>query len=336
MRKNTLLLRHWSLGLIGLSITLLLSNCALIRGGATVRPDADQARVFFQEPTNGATVTNPVVVAMGAENFQIEDGGVVHRGAGHFALLIDTDCLPPQTVINEDAQHLLLHLSQSVVLVHLSLGEHQLCLQGVDGLDKTLEGRQLRQVMTVTVAATANEREFAAKWLVYQADSGYAIRYPLATYSVRQGSTSSPEVFYPGVQVLVPNDSFNYREPRATTYQLSIAVSVNSHHLSLNQPEQLLASGQLLAFEPALLQGKTIQHITLGGEPALRVADLAVGPVGITTLIVTIQHDRVCELLVEPAQRFSNQADLAPVAENSAENAQLIEQMIATFQFAGG
>lgn len=295
-----------------------------------------EARVFFLEPTHDATVTSPLVVAMDAENFQIEDSGVLHEGAGHFALLIDTSCLPPQTVINEDAQHLLLRLSQSAIVLRLPLGRHQLCLQAVDGFDKTLAGDQMSQVITVLVTATSNNRGLAAQWLVYQADSGYAIRYPLASYSVRRGITPSPEVFYPGVQVLAPNDAFTYREPRATTYQLSIAVSANSRQLSLDKPAELLASGQLLAFDPALLKDRTIQDITLGGEPALRVDDLAVGPTSITTLIVTIHHDRIYELLVEPYPLFSNQADMAQTEASSAKNAELIEQMIATFQFAGG
>ena len=59
------------------------------------------ARIFFVEPANGATVTSPVKIVFGAENFIIEKRveGVINPGAGHHHIGLDTQCLPPGEII---------------------------------------------------------------------------------------------------------------------------------------------------------------------------------------------------------------------------------------------
>jgi hypothetical protein len=59
------------------------------------------ARIFFVEPANGATVTSPVHIVFGAENFTIEPrgDGAIHPGAGHHHIGLDTKCLPPGEII---------------------------------------------------------------------------------------------------------------------------------------------------------------------------------------------------------------------------------------------
>lgn len=171
-------------------------------------------------------------------------------------------------------------------------------------------------------------------WQTYRADSGYEIQYPLATYSMRDG-LSGPDVLYPGVKVVEPNDSFYYQEPRAQTYRLSIAVSENRDGLTLDDAEQLLARSQLLAYDPALLAEATIEAYTLDGTPAVRVNDLAAGPNGIATQIVALNGPFVYELLAEPHFLTGNQAAPWVQPAPSPDNRQLLDAIIDTFRFTG-
>lgn len=179
-------------------------------------------------------------------------------------------------------------------------------------------------------ASTASAE--AGAWQRYQADSGYHIDYPLAFYSLRAGQ-SGPNVLFPGVRVVEPNDAFTYRERNQTVYKLSIAVTANEQGLSLDEPAALLANSALIAYDPALLADYTMQPIELGGVPALRVDDLPVGPAGITTQIVALHGDLIYELLVEPHVLTTNQAEPFVAGAASAANRTLIEQMIGTFGF---
>ena len=177
---------------------------------------------------------------------------------------------------------------------------------------------------------TAGENTGA--WQRYQADSGYHIDYPLAFYSLRAGQ-SGPNVLFPGVRVVEPNDAFTYQDRNQAVYKLSIAVTANEQGLSLDEPAALLANSALIAYDPALLADYTIQPIELGGVPALRVDDLPVGPAGITTQIVALHGDLLYELLVEPHVLTTNQAEPFVAGAASAANRTLIEQVIGTFGF---
>ena len=170
-------------------------------------------------------------------------------------------------------------------------------------------------------------------WKTFKADSGYTISYPLELYSIRNG-LSGPDVFFPGVKVLEPNDSFYYQEPRAVTYKISIAVRDNPQNLSLDDPESLLAQSAIIAYDPKSLTGHSIQQITLDGVNALRVDDLPAGPAGITTQIVAIRNNRIYEVLVEPQQLTGNQAEPFQTGEVVASNREWIDRIIATFKFS--
>jgi len=170
----------------------------------------------------------------------------------------------------------------------------------------------------------------ASVWQAFKADSGYEIRYPLEQYSIRN-APSSPEVLYPGVKVIEPNDSFYYLEPRAVTYKISIAVTENQQNLSL---EQLLANGAILQYDPGLLAGHDIREVSLDGQKAFRVDDLEAGPASVTAQIIAIRDSRIYEILVEPHQIVGNQAVPFQVGEASPQNKDLFEAILATFKFS--
>ena len=125
-----------------LLILTLLAACA---------PASSGPRVYFIEPKDGATVTSPVHVQMGAENFTVEPAGEVKAGAGHLHIMVDTDCMPVGQVIPKDETHLHYGKAQTEADLELTPGAHRLCLQAADGAHTALAGESLTQVINITV-----------------------------------------------------------------------------------------------------------------------------------------------------------------------------------------
>jgi hypothetical protein len=98
-------------------------------------------RIFFVEPEMGATVTSPVHIVFGAENFTIEPRGEgeVHHGAGHHHIGIDTQCLPAGVVIPEAAPWVHFGDGSTQIDVQLPPGEHHLVAQAGDGEHRTID-----------------------------------------------------------------------------------------------------------------------------------------------------------------------------------------------------
>ena len=98
------------------------------------------ARIFFVEPANGATVTSPVKIVFGAENFIIEKRveGVINPGAGHHHIGLDTQCLPPGEIIPTAAPWVHFGDGSSTIEFQLPPGEHHLVAQVGDGEHRTL------------------------------------------------------------------------------------------------------------------------------------------------------------------------------------------------------
>ncbi|HWR20908.1 MAG TPA: DUF4399 domain-containing protein [Verrucomicrobiae bacterium] len=131
-----------------LTLVLLLLVAGL---SACAASDAGQARVFFTSPSDGATVTSPVKVAMGAENFIVEPAGTVRAGAGHLHIMVDANCVPAGQVVPFDAAHLHYGKGQLEAELALSPGTHTLCLQAADGAHIALAGAGMTQTITLTV-----------------------------------------------------------------------------------------------------------------------------------------------------------------------------------------
>ncbi len=119
---------------------------------ATAAETESDASVRFIEPTNDATVTNPVHVTIGVDGLTVEPSGEIHEGAGHLHILVDTGFIEPGTVIPSDDAHL--HLGDGSLERELTLtpGEHVLRLQFADGAHTALDGEQYHAEITVTVS----------------------------------------------------------------------------------------------------------------------------------------------------------------------------------------
>ncbi len=99
-----------------------------------------EVRVFFIEPSGGATLGNPVTLKMGVENFVIEAAGQVVNRAGHYHILIDVPCIEAGQTIPRDEQRLHMGVGQTEFeLDDLPAGEHAICLQLGNGFHRALE-----------------------------------------------------------------------------------------------------------------------------------------------------------------------------------------------------
>lgn len=107
---------------------------------------AKRPRTFFIEPKNGATVTSPVHLKFGVENFEISpvppgELTTARPGKGHYHVGIDESCLAPGTVIVKGTPSWV-HFGdgKDVFDVQLTPGKHTLALDLGDDLHKTLPG----------------------------------------------------------------------------------------------------------------------------------------------------------------------------------------------------
>ncbi len=109
--------------------------------------------VFFVAPEDGATVTSPVLLRFGAENFTIEPVGEgdIHEGMGHFHIAVNAPCLEPGIVIPTADPWIHFGDGSAEIEMQLPIGEATLCLQIGDGEHRTLGGEGLSSVITLNV-----------------------------------------------------------------------------------------------------------------------------------------------------------------------------------------
>ena len=111
---------------------------------------AAQERVFFIEPKDGATVTNPVQMKFGLEGMTIADAGMMKDGTGHHHVLVDSGPLPKGEIIPMDDKSLHFGKGQTQAEITLPPGEHTLTLQFGDGAHRSY-GPQMSQTIKVRV-----------------------------------------------------------------------------------------------------------------------------------------------------------------------------------------
>lgn len=110
--------------------------------------------IYFADLNDGDTVTSPLRLTLGADNFTIEPvgDGAIHEGAGHFHVGVGEHCLPPGTVIPPGTPNWI-HFGDgsSVIEIQLDPGMHHLSLQAGDGEHRTLDAPGLCQMVTIEV-----------------------------------------------------------------------------------------------------------------------------------------------------------------------------------------
>jgi hypothetical protein len=104
-----------------------------------------KGRVFFIEPKNGATVTSPVRLVFGIQDYEISavPPGTVETarpGVGHHHIGVNTTCLPPGTEIPKASPWVHFGDGKNQIDMQLPPGRHTLVLEIGDDLHKTQPG----------------------------------------------------------------------------------------------------------------------------------------------------------------------------------------------------
>jgi hypothetical protein len=111
-------------------------------------PTPPARRVFFVEPTDGATVKSPVKLRFGLEGYELAPvpketitAEQVRQGMGHHHVGVEMDCLPAGTeIVKGTPSWVHFGTGATEMDIQLTPGKHKLTLQLGDDLHRTLEG----------------------------------------------------------------------------------------------------------------------------------------------------------------------------------------------------
>ena len=257
-----------ALAVLGGCVLALASACG---GGQPSEPEATQEpeepreeRVFFIEPADGAEVTSPFLVKMGAEGLTVRSpfGFQVQRGYGHHHLFIDDTQMAvrkrvhpteswstDERTIAHDSTHLHFHEEQTETLLSLEPGEHTLTLIFGDDLNLLYEPVQIE---TITITVVAGESQV---FLVEPEDGAQIKEFP---FNVKVGSEGLDESAghyvvvwgvddpYPAEGEPVPVDERHiHLEPGQTEVQLDPAGGQQPIHVLFVDENMVMADRSL-------------------------------------------------------------------------------------------
>jgi len=136
--------------LVVVPVVAAFALTAVACGGSAPQPE----KVFFVQPTNGATVKSPVQFVFGSEQFTIAavpagEVTAVRPGTGHFHLGVDTDCLPVGEVIPKADPWIHFGDGKNTIEMQLTAGPHRFAVQVGDDKHATMAG--LCETISVTV-----------------------------------------------------------------------------------------------------------------------------------------------------------------------------------------
>ncbi|WMY07221.1 DUF4399 domain-containing protein [Paraburkholderia phenoliruptrix] len=126
-----------------------LSGAALA-GLLTASGAAQAAGVSFVQPTDGATVSNPVHVVFAVDGMKVAPAGTTTDGTGHHHLLVDGKLPAKGEVIPANDKSLHFGKGQTETDLTLPPGDHTLTLQFGDGAHRSY-GPELSKTITVHV-----------------------------------------------------------------------------------------------------------------------------------------------------------------------------------------
>jgi hypothetical protein len=122
-----------------------LACAAALLAAACGGGEPEGPRAFFVQPEDGATVTSPVALEFGIENFAIAavpPGTLTETrpAVGHFHVGVDTECLPTGAEIPRANPWVHFGDGKNVIEMQLPPGQHRLTVQVGDDLHRTIEG----------------------------------------------------------------------------------------------------------------------------------------------------------------------------------------------------
>ena len=115
------------------------------------------ARVYLISPTDGESVTSPVLVRFGLTGAGVAPAGIDAPGSGHHHLLIDTELTDFARPIPADAQHVHFGAGQTETTVELAPGMHRLQLVLGDHLHIPHDPPLVSEPVVITVVEPAGQ-----------------------------------------------------------------------------------------------------------------------------------------------------------------------------------
>jgi hypothetical protein len=131
----------------------IFAGFALVLAGAVAAGPEPAAppELYFIEPADGATVSNPVRVVFGLRGMGVAPAGVAAPNTGHHHLVVDADTPPAGKPIPADAAHLHFGGGQTETRLVLAPGKHTLQLVLGDHLHVPHQPPLVSRRITVTV-----------------------------------------------------------------------------------------------------------------------------------------------------------------------------------------
>jgi len=107
-----------------------------------------QARVFIDEPKDGATVSRTFKVKMVAEGIKVRPAGEAPEEvtSGHHHLIIDAAPIPAGQPVPADEKHVHFGKGQTEAELTLSPGKHVIILQFADGAHRSFGDRLMHKI----------------------------------------------------------------------------------------------------------------------------------------------------------------------------------------------
>lgn len=112
--------------------------------------DKKTAKVFFEEPKDGAKVKSPVKLVFGVEGMEVRPAGELAENTGHHHVIIDSKHIDEGKAVPKDKQHIHFGKGQTSAEVELPPGEHTLTMQFADGNHMSY-GEVMATTITITV-----------------------------------------------------------------------------------------------------------------------------------------------------------------------------------------
>jgi hypothetical protein len=118
----------------GFAILLLATGTTLADSGIPRSDRPDGAQVYFITPTDGETLTSPVIVRFGLSKMGVAPAGVDKDGTGHHHLIVDAELPPVDRPVPSTEHYRHFGHGQTEVALELAPGEHTLQLMLGDHL----------------------------------------------------------------------------------------------------------------------------------------------------------------------------------------------------------
>lgn len=132
-----------------MKISLLLL-VVVLEFGSALAADSSAKRVYFVEPSDGATITSPFKVQFGVAGMEVRPAGDMSADTGHHHLLIDAEAIPAGQAVPADPTHLHFGKGQTETELSLAPGPHRLTLQFANGAHVSY-GPAMAATITVNV-----------------------------------------------------------------------------------------------------------------------------------------------------------------------------------------